>query len=103
MSEESGTVKIITPHNMTQDAAKATVDNLVPELMRQFGERVSNLIYAWVGYVMDFSGQIAIFNIRGTLQVTDAELVLDVEGIPFLLKGRIRAQLEQWFDKNWPG
>ncbi len=103
MSEESGTVKIITPHNMTQDAAKATVDKLVPELMRQFGERVSNLRFAWRGYVMDVSGQRAIFNIRGTLQVTDAELVLDVEAIPLLLKGRIRAQLEQWFDKNWPG
>ena len=103
MSEKWGTVRYITPHNMTQDAAKATVDNLAPELMRQFGETVSNPRYAWRGYLMDFSGQRAIFNIRGTLQVTDAELVLDVEGIPFLLMGRTQALLQQWFDKNWPG
>ena len=103
VSEESGAMRIIRRHNMTKDAAKSKVDSLVSELMRQFGESLSNLRYGWGGYVIEFSGRRAIFNIRGRLEVTDDELVLDVEGIPFFSNGEIRIQLEQWFDENWPG
>ena len=102
MSEESGTVRIIRPHNMTQDAAKATLDNLVPELMQEFGDKMSNPRYAWTGYGLEFSGRKAIFNIRGNLQVTEAELVLDLDGIPSFGEEWARTRLEQWFDKNWP-
>ncbi len=78
------------------------MERLVSELMLQFGGSVSNLRYGWQGYVMEFSGSRAIFNIRGALEVTDAELILDADGIPFFRQGAIRAQLEQWFDDNWP-
>ena len=94
-------MRIIRKHNMTQDAAKAKVDNLVSGLMQQFGDSVSNLKYAWQGYVFGFSGRKAIFHIRGTLEVSHVEMILDVDGIPFFQQGQRKAQLKDWFDENW--
>ena len=95
-------MRIVRKHNMTQDAAKAAVDDLVSGMMQQFGDSVTDLRYAWQGRVFEFSGRRAIFKITGRLQVTDADLILDVQGIPFFGERAVRAQLEQWFSKNWP-
>jgi len=95
-------VKIVKKHNVNRDAAKATVDQLVSGLMGQFSEGVSDLRYGWQGHVFEFSGRKAIFNITGRLQVTEADLILDVQGIPFFREGAVRTQLEKSFDENWP-
>ena len=51
---------------------------------------------------MQFSGRKAVFNLAGTLEVSDAELILDVDGIPFFAAGKVRSEIERWFDENWP-
>ena len=54
---------------------------------------------------MDYSFQARGFNISGTLEVADTELILDM-GIPFLARpfqGRIEAEINRWLDESLPG
>ena len=95
-------MKITSKHNMTKQQAKDTVRDLLPDLMSRFGDYVSDQRLAWKNDLAEFSGRVAIFNISGTLQVTDTELVLDVRGIPFFTEGAARTEMESWFDANWP-
>ena len=88
---------------MTREEAKIEVDRLVPQLMDRFGGAVSNPTFNWRGDVMEFSGRAAIFNIEGTLHVTDTQMILEVDGIPFFGRERTRAEIEHWFDESWSG
>ena len=87
---------------MTKQAARIWVDNTMPELMNLYGGAVSNPTYAWRDDEMEFSGRVQIVHIKGTLGVTETELILDVDGIPFFLKGKARAAAERWLDENLP-
>jgi hypothetical protein len=95
-------MKFVKNHNMTKDVAKATIERLASSLMQQFGGGVTDPRYAWHADVMQFSGRKVVFNVAGTLEVSDAELILDVDGIPFFAAGKVRSEIERWFDENWP-
>ena len=98
-------MRVVIRHNTTRQAARQKVESLQNTLMQQFGDKVSNSRYEWQGDVMEFSGRISVFNIKGKLQVTDAEVILDV-GIPFLLRasqGKIQGEIERRLDELFPG
>ena len=88
---------------MPKETAKAKVESLLPSLMQQYAGNVSNLRYAWRGDVLEFSGRILVIDVKGTLRVTEADIVLDLDGVPLLFRGKARSGIERWFVDNWPG
>ena len=98
-------MKIVRQHNKTRQEARDTVEGLVPALMQRFGEAVSDPKANWEGDVMVFSFSARGFDVKGALEVTDAEVLLDVK-LPFAAKffeGTIRSKAEQAIDQYLSG
>ena len=94
---------IVKSHGMTAQRARETIDRLLPAMMRAYGGNVSNPSAEWSGDALRFSGGIMGFDIRGAVHITDEELLLRLDGVPFFAKGSVRRGLDRWFDENWPG
>ena len=94
-------MKIVRSHNMDKQAVKDTLDALIPRLVRQYGDRLSKPRTAWSGDVLDFSFEARGFAIKGTLRVTDDEVVLDAR-LPLLARpfeGTIGSAVERELDR----
>ena len=97
-------MKVIRKHNTTKEVAMEKVEGLVPGLMQQYGDPGSNPSHTWKGDVMEFSIQSRGFSIKGRVQVSDTEAVIDID-IPFLLRpleGMIRSGVERVVDEVFP-
>ena len=94
-------MRIVTSHNTTRQVAKDTVKSLLPELLSRFGDSVSDSKIDWHNDTTRFSGRVLVANIKGTLEVTDTELVLDMDVIPLFLRNKARTGIEQWFQQHW--
>ena len=95
-------MRVTLRHNTSRQQAKETVQALLPELLNRFAGSVSNPQVDWHNDTADFSGQVLLFSAHGTLRISDAELNLDIDGLPFFAHGRVRRVIETWFDENWP-
>ena len=99
-------MRIVKDHKTTKQGAKDTVDALLPRLIEQHGDRVSNAGGTWSGDMFSFSFEAQGFSIEGTLEVSDTEVVLDAR-LPFLARafeGTIRSVVERELDQildNW--
>ena len=81
------------------------VEGLLPALTEQFGGSVSNPSSTWQGDVLSFSFRARGFDIKGTLEITDTDAVLDVT-LPFaarLFEGSIRSSVERELDQFLSG
>jgi hypothetical protein len=86
---------------MDKQAAKDTLDGLIPGLIQQYGDRLSKPSAVWGGDVLDFSFEARGFAIKGTLRVTDDEVILDAR-LPLLARpfeGTIRSAVERELDR----
>ena len=96
-------MQITRQHNRTKHQAKAWVDVKLDEMLRQFGDSVSDTSHRWRGDTMEFAFRAAgIVSFSGTLVVTDTDFHLDLP-FPFLAKGfEARAEVEanRWLDDN---
>ena len=87
-------------HNMTMDAALQLSDQLLPGFIEKAGDNVSNIERQWDGNVLRFAFQAHGMNIKGTLLVTDDEIIIESE-LPFMARpfeGRVRSAIEQQID-----
>ena len=94
-------MKITRKHRMTKQAAKSKVQGLLPKLIEQYGQRLSDPVHEWHGDTMRFSFGALGFTIKGTLDVTDSDAVLDLD-LPFaakLFEGTVRSSVERELDQ----
>ena len=103
MCYHAGDMKITRQHNRTKQQAKAWVDVKLDEMLRQFGDSVSDTSYRWNGDTMEFAFRAAgLVSFNGTLSVTDSELYLNMP-FPLLAKGfeaRAEEEANKWLDDN---
>jgi hypothetical protein len=94
-------MRIVKRHGMTRQGAKETAGSLFPALVERHKDEISNPTFVWRGDVMEFSFQALALNIKGTLQVTDTEIVLDVAlpSVARLFEGTIRTNIERELDR----
>ena len=96
-------MQITRRHNRTKGQAKAWVDVKLDQMLRQFGDSVSDTSYRWNGDTMEFAFRAAgLVSFNGTLSVTDSEFHLDLP-FPFLAKGfepRAEEEANKWLDDN---
>ena len=93
---------IVKSHGMTPQQARETIDGLLPKMMRMYGGSVADPAAEWRGDALLFSGGVMGLDIRGAVRITDEDLLLRLDGIPFFAGGTVRKRLDRWFDENWP-
>jgi hypothetical protein len=94
-------MKITSSHNTTAEAARAAVEDQVPRLMERFGSSVSDPTWGWRGNVMEFAFTAVGASFRGSLEITDTNVVLEVN-VPLsfrLFQGTIEAEARKWCDE----
>ncbi len=90
-------MRIAVPHNTTRDMARKRVEQKVGQLLRQFGDKADDVRHEWSGDTMSFHGKARGMSVHGTLEVTDAAVILEGK-LPFLAKpfeGKIREAAER--------
>ncbi len=93
-------MQIVRRHNTTKQQAKETLDAELPRLLTRFGDGLSNVATSWSDSAMKFSFRARGISFNGTLEVTEAQFVLDV-GIPLLARpfqGRVETEIHKWVD-----
>ena len=90
-------MRIAVPHNTTRDNAKKIVEQRLEELQRQYGHYASDLEKKWNGDHLDFSFKAKGFTGKGTLEITDTDVIVDGK-LPLIAKPfepRIRSSVER--------
>lgn len=90
-------MRIAVDHRTTRAKARQIVERKLGELLSQFGDKADDVQHEWFGDTLRFKGKARGFTIEGTLEVTDAAMIIDAK-LPFLAKpfeGRIRQTVER--------
>lgn len=99
----AGVMQITRQHNLPKQQAKVWVDEKLNEMLRQFGDSVSDASRQWRGDTLEFAFRAAgLMRFKGTLAVTDSDFHLDLP-FPFLAKGfepRAETEVNRWLDDN---
>ena len=77
---------------------------MLPQLLGEFGSEVSDVHHHWLDSTMEFSFRARGFHLRGTLEVTDSAVTLDM-GIPLFLRplqGRIESDVREKLAEYFP-
>jgi hypothetical protein len=90
-------MRIAVPHRTTREKARSVVEQRVGQMLAQFGDRADDVEHTWIGDQLRFKGRASGFHIEGTLEITDAEVIIDSK-LPFLAKPferKIRTTVEK--------
>ncbi len=86
---------------MTADIARGEVERALPGLLQEFGSDVSNITHVWSGNSMNFSFRARGWSIKGRINVTESDVLIEVN-LPMLARpfeGRIRSATERKFEQ----
>ncbi len=90
---------------MTADIARAEVERELPGLLQEFGSDVSEITHGWSGNSMSFSFRARGWSIKGRINVTESDVLIDVK-LPILARpfeGRIRSATERKLEQIFQG
>ena len=98
-------MRIAVPHHTDKENARRIVEKRVDELERQYGSYASDIEKQWSGDMLTFSGKAKGFQLKGTLEVTDSEVIVDGK-LPLIakpfesrIKNTVEKEAEQMFRK----
>jgi putative polyhydroxyalkanoate system protein len=93
-------MRIAVPHHTTKANARSKIEQKLAALLSQFGGRVDDLQQQWNGDTLSFKGKARGFKLEGTVEVTEAEIVvngkLPMMALPF--EGKIREAVKREAD-----
>jgi hypothetical protein len=90
-------MRIAVPHNMNREEARQRVDQRLMGLLGQFSHHAEEMEHEWQGDTLRFKGKAKGLKIQGTVEVTDAEMIVNAK-LPLLaiaFEGRIREAVEK--------
>jgi hypothetical protein len=90
-------MKITVPHRTTKSKARRLVEKRMADAQSQFGHYVQSANYEWNGDVLAFEFKAKGFTGKGTLEVTDTEVIIDGK-LPLLARpfeSRIKSTVER--------
>ena len=94
-------MRIAVPHNTSKEMARAKVDQRLGALLGQFGHQAEEMEHEWLGDTMRFKGKARGLKVEGTVEVTDAAIVIDAK-LPLIamaFEGRIREAVQREADQ----
>ena len=93
-------MRIAVPHNTTKENARRKVEQRLGQLLEQFGGHAEDVSHEWVGDTLQFKGRAKGFALKGSAEVTDADVIIDAK-LPLLamaFEGRIREAVQREAD-----
>lgn len=94
-------MRVAVPHNLTKTAARARVEQKLFTLVSQFGQHAQDMQHEWIDDTLHFKGKARGMKVEGTVEVTDAEIVIDSKlpliAMPF--EARIRETVQKEADQ----
>lgn len=78
-------MRIAVPHNTTKGRAKQIVEQKLKSFEKLYGSHASDVEHAWQGETLHISGKAKGFSLKGTLEITDSDVIIDAT-LPFLAK-----------------
>jgi len=93
-------MRIAVPHNTSKDAARRKVDQRLGQLLSQFGGHAEDIQHEWLVDTMRFKGKARGMSVEGTVDITDAAVVIDAKlpMIAMMFEGRIRDAVQREAD-----
>lgn len=90
-------MRIVVPHHTDKEAARAKINDRLAQLMTQYGHYLGESTHAWEGDRLTFAGSARGFKASGTIDVTDAEVIIDGK-LPLIARPfepRVKHTIEQ--------
>ena len=90
-------MRIAIEHHTTRDKARKIVEQRLRNYEKQYGHMASDLEWEWHGDVLHVSGKAKGLTLKGTLEVTETDVIVDGK-LPLLAKpfeSRIRQAVER--------
>src|SRR5688572_4550767 len=90
-------MRIAVPHRTTKEKARRRVEEKMADLQRSFGHYASDMEKHWTGDVMTFAFRAKGISGKGTLELTDTEIIIDGK-LPLIAKpfeSRIKSTVEK--------
>lgn len=93
-------MRIAVPHNTSKDVARGKVEQRLGLLLAQFGGHAEQIEHEWLGDTMRFKGKARGMSVQGTVEVTDAAVVIDAKlpMVAMMFEGRIRDAVQREAD-----
>ncbi len=89
-------MRMTVTHHTTRDAARRIINQRIAALEQQYGHHASEIQREWAGDLLNFSFKAKGFQGKGTLEITDSEVIVDGK-LPLIAKpfeSRIRKTVE---------
>ena len=90
-------MRVIVPHHTDKETARRRINERIAQLFAQYAHYLSESSHQWEGDRLLFSGAARGFKANGTVEVTDAEVIIDGK-LPLLAKPfepRIKSTIER--------
>lgn len=90
-------MRINVPHNTSKENARRIIEQKLDQLQGRYSDYVNDVDKQWSGDVLAFNVKAKGLTGKGTVEITDTEVILDGK-LPLLAKPfepRIRATVEQ--------
>ena len=94
-------MRIAVEHNTTKEMARAKVEQRLGALLGQFGHQAEEMEHEWLGETLRFKGKARGMKVEGTVEVTDAAIIVDAKLplIATMFEGRIREAVQKEADQ----
>ena len=93
-------MRIAVEHKTTREQARRRVEQKLATLLGQFGHQADDLHHEWNGDTLHFKGKAKGLSIKGTVEITDAAMIVDAK-LPLIamaFEGRIREAVQKEAD-----
>jgi putative polyhydroxyalkanoate system protein len=93
-------MRIAVEHHTSKEIAREKLEERLGQLLVQYGGREEDFESEWLGDTMRFNGKALGFRVEGTIEITDAEVIVDgkLPLIANMFEGRIRQAVEREAD-----
>lgn len=90
-------MRVAIEHNTTRIDARQIVEAKIGSLMRQFSQQADTVDKEWIGDTLHFRGKAHGLSLKGTVEVTETEVIIDghlpLLAMPF--ESRIKQTVER--------
>jgi len=90
-------MRIAIPHHTTRANAHRIIEQKLSQVEQHYGQYVSDVEQQWTGDTLTIAAKAKGFSIKGTIEITDTEVILDGK-LPLMAKmfeGRIKSTVEK--------
>jgi len=90
-------MRIAVPHKTTKEKARKIIEQRLTQLEKQYGHYASDMEKNWSGDRLDFGFKTKGFTGKGTVEITDSEVIIDGK-LPLIAKPfepRIKSTIEK--------